>query len=422
MCFMAIKEDNDEDSGELGLMEDEGISKVRLPMCPKCNELQEFIDIALVDIKKVLHDLQNIQREKKDRELNLEVCEIERDMLLVKVHELQLNGLQKSTSHNFIKSNQSTSRKNSTRTRNYSACIHCGKDGHKSNHCRFRNGREKDSESFTDPSCFYCGKPGIYLTIADLRIIEDGFGDPRPQIRLTIKILTIQDPRSLGYLKISNCFCKNTRKNNRKGKWYLESACSRHMTSDKQLFKTVTKLDGGLATFGDKSKGNVIGVGKVPINSSCDVDEVHLADELGYNLLSISQLCDNDYEVRIKNHSWFIKDESCRIIISRNKDRNVYTLSNIDSLENRIFLPSMIDDPCVWHRKLGHASMHTIQKLSKRDLIIGLPKLDFSKDQICDACQLGKQTWSSFKVKNITSTTKPLQLLHMDLFCRGRVI
>lgn len=43
-------------------------------------------------------------------------------------------------------------------------------------------------------------------------------------------------------------------------------------------------------------------------------------------------------------------------------------------------------------------------------------KLDFSKDQICDACQLRKQIRSSFKVKNIVSTTKPLQLLHMDLF------
>nr|XP_016451070.1 PREDICTED: uncharacterized protein LOC107775804 [Nicotiana tabacum] len=45
-------------------------------------------------------------------------------------------------------------------------------------------------------------------------------------------------------------------------------------------------------------------------NSTCDVDEVYLAEELGYNLLSISQLCDNDYEVRFKKYGWFIEDES----------------------------------------------------------------------------------------------------------------
>jgi len=182
------------------------------------------------------------------------------------------------------------------------------------------------------------------------------------------------------------------------------------MTGDKQLFKSVTKLDGGTVTFGDKSKGNVIGVGKVPLSSTCDVDEVYLVDELGYNLLSISQLCDNDYEVHFKKHGWFIEDES------GNRDRNVYTIKNLETFGDRIYLTSMVEDPWVWHRKLGHASMHTIQKLSKHDLVIGLPKLDFSKDHICDACQLGKQTRSSFKIKNIVSTSKPLQLLHMDLF------
>ncbi|XP_075111690.1 uncharacterized protein LOC142181914 [Nicotiana tabacum] len=185
------------------------------------------------------------------------------------------------------------------------------------------------------------------------------------------------------------------REKNRKGKWYLDSVCSRHMTGDKSLCKTVIKLNGGTVTFGDKSKGNVIGVGKVPLSSTCEVDEVYMVDELGYNLL---------------------KDESGKVILSGNRDRNIYTISNIDNLGNQICLASMIDDVWVWHRKHGHSSMHTVQKFTKHDLVIGLSKLDFSKDHICDACQLGKQIRSSFKIKNIVSTTKPLQLLHMDLF------
>ncbi|XP_075086235.1 uncharacterized protein LOC142168956 [Nicotiana tabacum] len=57
MCFMAIKEDSDEHSGELSLMEDEGTSEVHFPTCPNFHELQEFIDIALADIEKVLNEL-----------------------------------------------------------------------------------------------------------------------------------------------------------------------------------------------------------------------------------------------------------------------------------------------------------------------------------------------------------------------------
>ena len=55
-------------------------------------------------------------------------------------------------------------------------------------------------------------------------------------------------------------------------------------------------------------------------------------------------------------------------------------------------------------------------KLSKLDLVKGLPVTKFVKDKICDACQLGKQTKSSFKKKKVISTSRPLELLHMDLF------
>ena len=75
-----------------------------------------------------------------------------------------------------------------------------------------------------------------------------------------------------------------------------------------------------------------------------------------------------------------------------------------------------VNDSWLWHRRLGHASMKTLSKLVKNDLVIGLPKLNFNKDKICDACQFGKQVRSSFKPKNLVSTSRLLELLHMDLF------
>lgn len=43
-------------------------------------------------------------------------------------------------------------------------------------------------------------------------------------------------------------------------------------------------------------------------------------------------------------------------------------------------------------------------------------QMKFERDKICDACQMGKQTKSSFKSKSHASSTRPLELLHMDLF------
>nr|GEU31321.1 hypothetical protein [Tanacetum cinerariifolium] len=49
------------------------------------------------------------------------------------------------------------------------------------------------------------------------------------------------------------------------------------------------------------------------------------------------------------------------------------------------------------------------------ELVRNLPKLKFDQ-YFCDACKMGKQADTSHKAKNIVSTTRCLELLHMDLF------
>nr|GEZ45282.1 integrase, catalytic region, zinc finger, CCHC-type, peptidase aspartic, catalytic [Tanacetum cinerariifolium] len=49
------------------------------------------------------------------------------------------------------------------------------------------------------------------------------------------------------------------------------------------------------------------------------------------------------------------------------------------------------------------------------DVVIGLPKLKFIKDQLCSSCELSKEKRSSFKSKAVPSSKGKLNLLHMDL-------
>jgi len=60
--------------------------------------------------------------------------------------------------------------------------------------------------------------------------------------------------------------------------------------------------------------------------------------------------------------------------------------------------------------------MHHLNRIASKDLVIGLLKLKFERNKLCEECQKGKQTKSSFKPINVVSTTRPLELLHMDLF------
>jgi hypothetical protein len=48
--------------------------------------------------------------------------------------------------------------------------------------------------------------------------------------------------------------------------------------------------------------------------------------------------------------------------------------------------------------------------------MLGLMNVTFEKDKSCVACQAGKQVGAQHHAKNIMTTTRPLEPLHMDLF------
>jgi transposase InsO family protein len=70
----------------------------------------------------------------------------------------------------------------------------------------------------------------------------------------------------------------------------------------------------------------------------------------------------------------------------------------------------------LWHRGLAHVGMKNLHKILKGEHILGLTNVHFEKDRICSACQAGKQVGVHHPHKNIMTTDRPLELLHMDLF------
>jgi transposase InsO family protein len=60
--------------------------------------------------------------------------------------------------------------------------------------------------------------------------------------------------------------------------------------------------------------------------------------------------------------------------------------------------------------------MNNLNKLLKGEHILGLTNVHFEKNRICSACQAGKQVGVPHPAKNVVTTTRPLELLHMDIF------
>jgi hypothetical protein len=73
------------------------------------------------------------------------------------------------------------------------------------------------------------------------------------------------------------------------------------MTGDQRWFSSLTPvMTKEYIIFGDNGKGRLLSVGTVKVSESVTLRRVSLVKSLGYNLLSVSQLIDEGFEVRFK--------------------------------------------------------------------------------------------------------------------------
>ncbi|GJU09871.1 putative ribonuclease H-like domain-containing protein [Tanacetum coccineum] len=179
-------------------------------------------------------------------------------------------------------------------------------------------------------------------------------------------------------------------------KGIIDSGCSRHMTGNIAYLLDFKEFDRGYVTCGGGAHGGRISVKGTLKNDSLDFEDVYFVNELKFNLFSVSQMCDKKNYVLFTNTIIFdiVPKESLTCLVAK----------------------ATLDESMLWHRRLGHINFKNINKLVKDNLVRGLPTKHFENDQTCVACLKGKQHRASCKSKVLNLITKPLFMLHMDLF------
>ncbi|GJW30285.1 putative ribonuclease H-like domain-containing protein [Tanacetum coccineum] len=201
---------------------------------------------------------------------------------------------------------------------------------------------------------------------------------------------------------------------------YNTQAILSRQNPQKEDLKDYAIIDSGCSGRGRIS-------GKGTIKTSCiDFEKVSYVEELKFNLLSVSQICD-------KKHNVLFTDKECLILSPKFKfvDEDLVILraprkNDVYSLDLKNIIPSggitclvakaTKDEAVLWHRRLGHVNFKNINKLVKGNLVRGLPSKTFKLDHSCLACRKGKQHRASCKKIEERTIREPLELLHMDLF------
>ncbi len=218
-------------------------------------------------------------------------------------------------------------------------------------------------------------------------------------------------------------------------------------------------------TFGDNSKGKVQGLGKVAISNDLSISNVLLVAPLSFNLLSVGQLCDLGLQclftpsevivTKMDDESMVFKGfryNNLYLVDFTSEDADLrtclFTKASLGWLwhrrlamddesmvfkgfrYNNLYLVDFTSEDAdlrtclftkaslgwLWHRRLAHVGMSTLKKVLKKDMVRGLKDVVFEKDKPCSACQAGKQVANTHPTKAFMSTSRPLELLHMDLF------
>ncbi|GJX11780.1 integrase, catalytic region, zinc finger, CCHC-type containing protein [Tanacetum coccineum] len=120
--------------------------------------------------------------------------------------------------------------------------------------------------------------------------------------------------------------------------WYLDSRCSKHITSQRdKLISFVSKFIG-----------------------------------LGHNLFSVRKFYESDLEVAFRKHTCFIRNLDGVDLLSGSRDSNLYTISLKDMMKSSLICllsKASKTKSWLWHRRLSHLNFNTINQLAKQDLV-----------------------------------------------------
>ena len=115
-----------------------------------------------------------------------------------------------------------------------------------------------------------------------------------------------------------------------------------------------------------------------------NIANVLYVEGLRVNLLSISQICDQDFMVLFSKGKCLVMNEYGKKLISgvRTLDNCYGLVPDVDIVCNSICLPNKD----LWHQRMGHASNKHLSIVSKHKLVLGIPKLSRMSNVLCEPC------------------------------------
>ena len=234
-----------------------------------------------------------------------------------------------------------------------------------------KKGWNSQRKNDTKVQCYNCGKRGHYTCDCRTRKRENGDND-----------------KSDDYSNVAF----NVTEGRAADRWIMDSGATAHMCKDRAAFFEYTKTTTARNVFSAKSSAQlkVLGQGTVIlrvwngtswINARLE-NALHVQD-LSKNLFSLTAATSRGMTVEISGDGCIVKKRG-RIVAMGSRSGNLITLSVESTAECHV----AEHEADLWHRRFGHVSYSTVNKMIKDGRIKGKY---IDTGVVCDICSTAKQ-------------------------------
>ncbi|KAJ0880933.1 putative RNA-directed DNA polymerase [Helianthus annuus] len=198
--------------------------------------------------------------------------------------------------------------------------------------------------------------------------------------------------------------------------WFLDSACSNHMTGHKSWFTRLDKSFSHSVKLGNDKRLEVKGIGDVRLmvdGVAQTVTNVYYAPELTSNLISVGQLQDKGVVFIFREGIGKVFHPIRGLILSSKMTKNRMFPVFVASSDPATCMQTITGED-LWHKRYAHVNHKALRTMQFKGMVTGIPKTA-EKTQVCEVCALGKQNRVEIPKKTRWHATERLQLVHTDI-------
>lgn len=200
--------------------------------------------------------------------------------------------------------------------------------------------------------------------------------------------------------------------------WYLDTGCSTHMSGRKDWFVNLDESVHNKVKFADDSTLSAAGLGRVLIKrkdgSPSFISDVLYVPGMKTNLLSLGQLLEKGYVMKMENKEMKVYDGEKRLIIKTPLASNRTFKVGIQVMEHKCLAAAISQEEWIWHYRFGHLNFKDLRMLERKQMVSGLPQIQ-TPSELCSDCLESKQARGSFSQQVPTRSRSKLEIIYSDV-------